>query len=99
VYFVLVVDSFGKIPSGILKGAINWPGEYRECLNVTSMAVAANWTSKYCSISPKGAESMAFYISYGMCVPAECTSSDIASILNSGETFDLRFPKAKQLFL
>lgn len=83
-----MLDSLGKPPSGILEGAIDWPGEYVECMNSTNPAV--NWTAKYCSISSddkslaQGPNNPRIFFTYGLCSPVVCTREDIASALNIG---------------
>ena len=46
---LLVVDSFGRKPSGILDGNTVWIGEYNQCIGVKEK----NWNGKYCYISQK----------------------------------------------
>ena len=38
-----MIDSFAKVPSGIMNGHLAWLGEFAECRNVTS----GNLTGKY----------------------------------------------------
>ena len=80
----LVLDSFGKPPSGILySGNFKWIGEYNECTN--SSAPAISWYSKYCFANPANSPFV-----YGVCFPVECSSTDISSILNSCNLFFFR---------
>lgn len=88
-FVFIVVDSFGKPPSGILEGAFDWPGEFVECTNSSNSA--ANWTAKYCSVStddkskPQGPNSQKIFFTYGLCAPFVCSRDDIASALNFGK--------------
>ena len=52
IYFNLVLDTFGKPPSGILEGSFKWPGEYSECLKIEHQFNNSNlkWQSNYCTI-------------------------------------------------
>jgi hypothetical protein len=81
-----VIDAFGKIPSGILQGALKWPGEYSQCLNISVESI--NWNSKYCSINTQNNKpifdpnNIEFSFFYGTCFPRNCSENDIASIIN-----------------
>ncbi len=48
-FFILVIDSFGKPPSGISQGALSWNGDYNECLE--SFNASLNYHSKYCRLA------------------------------------------------
>lgn len=90
-WLLSLLDSLGKIPSGIEKGAVNWPGDFKQCLEVKRMtndddAVTKNVASKvrfsgrYCSVYwsvnlPNG--SMIIPVTQGICVPDSCQSHDI----------------------
>ena len=80
------MDSLGKPPSGILEGAIDWIGEYSECINSTNSI--ANWTAKYCSVNtdnipqPLGPNNQKLMFTYGLCSPSVCTREDIAAAVN-----------------
>lgn len=85
---VIVLDSFGKPPSGILRGALIWPGDFQEC--VASTEESTSWTSKYCQLENvlKSVNTTDFTIQsklifkYGACMPYKCSENDIASIFN-----------------
>lgn len=40
-----MIDSFGKIPSGIVLGNFAWIGELSECINIT--AIEETWRGEY----------------------------------------------------
>ena len=90
-----VIDSFGKPPSGILQGSLNWVGEYVECKNISVESI--NWQSKHCVISKLNKEknidpnNVKISLRYGVCMPKNCSSSDIANVINF--LIDLRFSK------
>ena len=42
-----VIDSFAKLPSGILRGHLTWLGQFSECRNITS----GNFTGQYVMLS------------------------------------------------
>ena len=44
-----VLDAFGKPPSGILSGNLDWYGEFTECRNVS--ALNGSWTGRYALIT------------------------------------------------
>jgi len=78
-----VVDSYGKPPAGILKGALIWPGDYKECVSTEKASIG--WKSKYCTLqsnlaNPNSSENLLF--KYGVCMPTNCTDEDIAGIFN-----------------
>lgn len=39
-----VLDSFGRVPSGIYSGNSIWSGEYSQCIDIKE----DEWNSKYC---------------------------------------------------
>ncbi len=41
------LDSFGRKPSGIMKGNTIWPGEYSQCININEK----DWIGKYCYLN------------------------------------------------
>ena len=83
-----MLDSYGKPPSGILHGALIWPGDYEECIATVEKPI--NWTSKYCQLENelKSINTTDFkilsklFFKYGTCMPYECSENDIALIFN-----------------
>lgn len=79
--------SFGKPTSGILQGSFNWVGEYGECINTTD--ASTYWKSKYCKISKLNREKLIdpnnprMGLSFGICMPVNCTNYDIVDLLNT----------------
>lgn len=80
------LDSFGKIPSGIMDGNLAWLGEFSECRNIS--ANEGNWTGKYAllvkpleSFDPQNAIEN-FGLKYGICVPNKCSQHDIYEIID-----------------
>ncbi|CAF0840673.1 unnamed protein product [Brachionus calyciflorus] len=69
---IQVFDSFGKPSSGILRGSINWLGDYKQCINKTS----DSFTRKYCYIS-----NTVVPVKYGICVPETCNYVDLYTIV------------------
>ena len=84
-----MLDSFGKPPSGILEGALLWPGAFRECINIIEPTL--NWTSKFCTLTNKISQSLRdqgdpeVILRYGICVPKGCTERDIAQVTTTGK--------------
>ncbi|CAF0871536.1 unnamed protein product [Brachionus calyciflorus] len=83
---IRVIDSFGKVPSGIMNGNTVWLGEFSECRNIS--AYQGNWTGKYVLIAkpllsydPQNALPTGD-LKLGICVPNKCTQHDIYEIIN-----------------
>lgn len=78
-----VIDAFGKPPSGLLSGNVQWRGEYSECINTTEPY--SDWHGKYCSISKPTDPSnpLSFSLQWGICVPHTCSNADLAQLINS----------------
>lgn len=81
-----VLDSFGKIPSGLINGNIAWLGEFSECRNIS--ANEGNWTGKYGILSkplkaydPQDSIQNSGF-KYGICVPNKCSQNDILQIID-----------------
>ena len=55
---LMFIDSFGKVPSGILNGNLGWFGEIGECRNVSD--AKSNFTGKY-TILIKPIDPIEFY--------------------------------------
>jgi len=80
---LIVIDSYGKPPAGILKGALVWPGDYKECVETEEASVS--WKSKYCTLQSNLASQNStskILFRYGICMPINCTDADISSIYN-----------------
>ena len=57
VNLVSAIDSWGKVPPGILQGNFNWLGSYGECTNLTAKAkpstpngTESKLRGKYCTV-------------------------------------------------
>ena len=82
-----MVDSFGKLPSGLLYGDNFWIGGYDECFEVNKItnktqvqyAIVSVTSSKLPS-NPLTNQSVA--IDIGACYPVECSSDDLTKRLN-----------------
>lgn len=84
-----VLDSFGKIPSGLMNGNIAWLGEFSECKNIS--ANEGNWTGKYGILSkplktydPQDSIQNSG-LKYGICVPNKCSQNDISQIIDQSK--------------
>lgn len=78
-----VIDSFGKLPSGIVKGHLAWLGEFSECQNITS----GNFTGQHVMLSkPPNLNDMfrngQIAFKYGICAPDRCSKADIVNVIN-----------------
>eukprot|EP00111_Clytia_hemisphaerica_P000721 TCONS_00002123-protein len=67
-----VLDSWAKIPSGLLNGNTRWYGAYDECSAIPDV--------KYCSVGMKVVSQNGVY---GTCMPKECTENDVASVYSA----------------
>jgi hypothetical protein len=83
----------GKIPSGIEKGAVNWSGDFNQCLQVKKMKKDEHhshqnnsngneirFSGRYCSVYWSvnlPNGSMVVPLTQGICVPDSCESHDI----------------------
>ncbi|XP_071956995.1 nose resistant to fluoxetine protein 6-like [Antedon mediterranea] len=81
-YALMMVDSYGKLPPGILQGNIQyWLGLYDECLNQTREIGDGriNYRGKYCVAGLNARKTK--LPSIGICVPDSCSDSDLMEIL------------------
>lgn len=86
-----VIDSWGKIPSGLMRGNLFAVGNYEECVNFsTKLQTFGQLEGQYCrahiplnSNDREMADTvklMSEFIS-GICVPKRCTSKDLQNLL------------------
>ncbi|GAB1602635.1 nose resistant to fluoxetine protein 6-like [Argonauta hians] len=92
---IQMVDSYGKLPSGILLGDFRFPGSYDQCKS-TLVTVEANLTGepqlyrpfspRYCQlvIPMKGQVGTIPGIYVGMCVPDSCQQNDLNILIYIG---------------
>lgn len=78
-----VIDSFGKLPSGIMNGNLAWLGDFDECRNITH----ENFTGQYALLVKSMSVNDIFRPSllsfkYGICTPDKCSREDIAKMIN-----------------
>ena len=95
-WFVSMVDSVGKIPSGITTGALSWPGYFRQCLEVQN----ERFSGRYCSVNwsvvmQNG--SLIAPLTQGICVPSSCSSDDILNHIHVLSDVFLKIPTIKRL--
>ncbi|GAB6022493.1 hypothetical protein CHUAL_006600 [Chamberlinius hualienensis] len=84
------MDSFAKIPSGVIPGNINWLGDFEQCVNVEvpipdSRRVPSEFKGEYCLVFLviRGMEkSNTVFPKLGMCFPSSCTTQDKLMLLN-----------------
>jgi len=74
----IMLDADGRPGSGINEGNLNWLGSYRECTE-TSFA-------HFC-VSKVNIFNKNYPVTIGLCVPKECTSSDVLAVLTSVANF------------
>lgn len=69
-----MIDSWGKIPPGILIGNNKWHGAYDECMTISN--------ARYCSVGMLALKKSVAGI-YGACMPKNCSQQDVASIFSA----------------
>ncbi|CAI9744334.1 resistant to fluoxetine 6-like [Octopus vulgaris] len=98
---IQMIDSYGKIPSGIMLGDYRYPGSYDECkaidvlvpINKTSQIKRRPFSPKYCQVVLPN-EALKMFMSYGVpgiymgiCVPDSCHENDINTLMYTGIHF------------
>ncbi|XP_033118021.1 nose resistant to fluoxetine protein 6-like [Anneissia japonica] len=82
-YALMMLDSYGKIPPGILQGNKLWLGLYDQCSNQSRQLDGGreNFKAVYClaSVTEKNQP----LLSVGVCVPDSCKSTDLAELIGS----------------
>ncbi|OQV23105.1 putative Nose resistant to fluoxetine protein 6 [Hypsibius exemplaris] len=76
---VQMIDSFGKVPSGLIRGHLQWFGAYDECLAVNKSSV------NYCLTRLGSSDDLTAIQrspALGTCLPRTCGSNDIELIVN-----------------
>lgn len=87
-YLIPMVDSIGKLPSGITSGAVVWPGYFRQCVEPTDIfSLMGNGSmerksmnGRYCSITltmELSNATPAIPFVEGVCVPSACQGKDL----------------------
>ncbi|XP_071955988.1 nose resistant to fluoxetine protein 6-like [Antedon mediterranea] len=83
-YALMMIDSYGKLPPGLLQGDIQyWFGLYDECLNQSRKIdnEQDNFKAEYCIAGLYSGTTK--LPSIGICVPDSCSDSDLMEILGS----------------
>jgi len=84
---IKTLDSWGKIPSGILQGNIFWLGSVYECqhhLRGWNRTVVEQPIRTHTCTIGNGISSNKIQPIYGLCVPQTCNASDITDYLHRG---------------
>lgn len=85
-----MIDSFGKLPSGILQGNLFFPGSYDECLSTTVINGSGGnqqqniFNPKYCQINFPAEQSTFWMMRYAVCIPDSCKPDEINYIFHEG---------------
>lgn len=81
IFFILVIDSWGKLPSGVLAGHLTDLGNFDQCLEIGSKSKQ----TQYCiSKFPKATSNSSFFepvLRLGICFPRACSVENINEIL------------------
>ncbi|XP_066264888.1 O-acyltransferase like protein-like [Branchiostoma lanceolatum] len=83
-YALLMLDSFGKPPSGILTGNYNWLGRYSECNKITGEEHNITFNGKYyIATLTSGQMTPGITLKLGVCAPSSCSTDDVIQQLKS----------------
>ena len=94
------MDSWGKVPSGVLQGNLFWLGSVYECqhhLRGWNQTVVEQPIQTHTCTIGNGISLNSIQPIYGLCVPQTCNASDISDYLRRGtqvtseESFDSKF--------
>ncbi|XP_071955721.1 nose resistant to fluoxetine protein 6-like [Antedon mediterranea] len=91
-YALMMIDSYGKLPPGLLQGDIQfWFGLYDECLNQSRKIDDGqdNFKAEYCIAGLYSGKTK--LPSIGICVPDSCSNSDLMEILGPKKPKSLLF--------
>lgn len=77
--FFSVVDSWGKLPSGILAGHLTDLGNFDQCLGTVQESIQ----TRYCISKSPIARSNSSILRLGLCFPRSCSPDDINEILQN----------------
>ena len=77
---MIVVDAFGKPPSGILGGNLQWIGEFSECRKSES-PIKDEFKGEYCKLKNPFSQNP-LNPTVGICVPHHCDNHDIVNLVN-----------------
>ncbi|XP_076316097.1 nose resistant to fluoxetine protein 6-like isoform X2 [Tachypleus tridentatus] len=100
-----MIDSFGKPQSGIFRGALVWPGKFRQCVNVK---IPDQQIDNVTTISFKSQYNMVamaivlhdgryLYVSMGICTPDSCTTEELKHILSTSNLIIGQVPGLKDV--
>ncbi|XP_033118103.1 nose resistant to fluoxetine protein 6-like [Anneissia japonica] len=83
-YALMMLDSYGKLPPGILQGNILWLGLYDQCLNQSREIDdhQAQFAAQYCLASITKDKNPQPILNVGVCVPDSCNSAELMEYLN-----------------
>ena len=84
-YIFLVLDSWGKIGSGILSGHAHFPGQYDECINITGTLNVTDGKS----LKRKQEKITTNYCTAGMTI-YELVSMNVRTYVIIGSTFIMK---------
>lgn len=84
----LVVDAWGKFPSGILEGNLFELGSFQECFHIERDDEP--YDTKYClaELKLKSTPQSRLSLRFGMCTPAICSMHFLQSMINNNKSID-----------
>ncbi|XP_033105100.1 nose resistant to fluoxetine protein 6-like isoform X2 [Anneissia japonica] len=93
-YAAMMVDSYGKVPPGILQGNTQWIGLYDQCLRQTKEKTQQTFGAQYCIAHALNKTTNAQILAVGICVPDSCSEGALDILLYEGL---LKLTLAKEL--
>jgi hypothetical protein len=82
--FILALDAWGKLPSGLMQGNIYWIGSVYECQHhlrgFNNSVIAQPFKTRTCTIG-NGISNKIRPV-YGICVPQSCNVNDVVDLIN-----------------
>lgn len=96
-----LVDSFGKIDSGLTKGTTFWPGDFDICQSIKVKPEDNQLTSfrgQYCKARwMSTSNELKLYINSGICIPKSCADNDFISTQFINHLPLIKMPKTLKL--
>lgn len=83
-WLLAMIDSMGKIPAGVTRGALLWTGDYDQCVQVQKKdnpTFGGRYCTVYWNLHLSNGSQVAT-LSQGLCVPSTCHSLDIKRYIN-----------------
>ncbi|XP_078598033.1 nose resistant to fluoxetine protein 6-like [Branchiostoma floridae x Branchiostoma japonicum] len=88
-YALIMLDSFGKPPSGILSGNYNWLGRYAECNKIIGEQHNITFNGEYYLATLTSVQTTpGITLKFGVCVPSSCSKDDVIQQLEGSTALE-----------